>query len=230
MSRIERVTSPCPMCGGGVISIRIGMPWGDDTVAGACGRCAAENAERERAEIQRRAVAVAAEQSAAGDVDVWPGLEPFVARVMGMTRPGLIFVHGDMMSGRTTLARAWVDRSIRTMGIPASYVEADRICRMDASAYAAEVDAWQSSPRLAIDGVAQWRAGIRDWQADRFTQLLSARHRLLTLVTVPSEAALSQGGSVMVERLGEDLARRMLMMAKISGQHLRLRAEEVHGE
>ena len=25
--------------------------------------------------------------------------------VMGMTRPGLIFVHGDMMSGRTTLAR-----------------------------------------------------------------------------------------------------------------------------
>ena len=213
-----------------MVSIRIQMPWGYDTVAGECGRCATADAARERELVERRSVALASETSAAGEVDVWPGLEPYVRRAMGMARPGLILITGEMLSGRTTLARAWVERSIREARVSAVYVEADRICRMDASAYSAEADRWQTVPRLAIDGVAQWRSGIRDWQADRFAGLLAARHSLQTLITVPSEAAESRGACGLVERLGEDLARRLLMMARRSGQHMRLSTQEVLGE
>lgn len=184
--------------------------------------------DRERSEMRRRAAAMA-EASSSGVVDVWPGLAPHVDRVMTMTEPGLILVRGDMMSGRSTLARAWVERSIR-QGIPAAVVEADRLCRLEAGEYAAQADGWHAVPRLAIDGLGQSEAAMRPWQADRFSALLSARHRLLTLVTVPLEVEAKGGGDWLAGRLGVELARRALTMAKLSKQGVRLVAAEVLGE
>jgi hypothetical protein len=225
---LERVEDRCPTCGGIVVSLKVRLPWGVDDVQGTCGRCADVAALAERRAFEARALAMARAETG-GDVDVWPGLEPHVRRVMEMTNPGLILVVGDMMSGRTTLARAWVERSIRQVGVAALYLPAADVIRMQASDLPEASARWETVPRLALDGVAQWGASIPTWQADRLAQILSARHRLLTLVTVPIEAAESPGGVVLAERLGVDLARRLLMTAKASGQRVRLTSREVSG-
>jgi len=225
---LERVEDRCQTCGGIVVSLRVRMPWGVDDVQGSCGRCAEAQAVAERQAFEARALAMARAETG-GDVDVWPGLEAHVRRALDLTTPGLILVCGDMLSGRTTLARAWVEQSIRAVGVAALYLPAADVIRMQASEAQTASERWETVPRLALDGVAQWGASIPTWQADRLAQILSARHRLLTLVTVPIEAVESPGGVVLAERLGVDLARRLLMMAKASGQRIRLTSREVSG-
>lgn len=122
---------------------------------------------------------------------------------------GIRWVVGDVMSGKTTLAKAWVHAMIDA-GHPATYVDVMDILRLPAREVAGAMPP-RGIPFLALDGLLQTGVDLQPWEAARITEILSGRGDLATIVTSPY--AISNKGPV-VGMLGEALAKRAYIMTK----------------
>ena len=201
-------------CGGKVSVGRLPGLFGGEPVElrSTCRVC---EAAREKAAEDARVAEVAASLRLGAGCSapyVHPDFAPKVAKVVDWAKggnSGVYWVTGDVMSGKTTLAKAWAHAMVDA-GHPAVYVDVMDLLRKPARDVA-EAMPQRGVPFLALDGLLQAGIDLQPWEAARVTEILSGRGDLATVVTSPY--AIRGSGDVQ-RMLGEQLGRRAFMMTR----------------
>lgn len=208
-------TEQCTACGGPIIVLSLPSPWGTaTTVRGTCPQC--------EKRIQREAVSARAAaqrqdwlaECGCDEPTVYPSIRQHVQQALDVPEePGVIWVYGEMCSGRSTVAATWVRRSIVEHGARALYVDVSALARMPAQEASSLISRAADCPRIAIDGLGQSPQPLALWQVSRLVDLVTGRGNRWTLVTspyIPDTAGRLRLGAL----VGDEVPTRLAIMLR----------------
>lgn len=180
---------PCPAgCGGEIAVAMLEGLFGEGPlpVKSKCPVCEERRERAARQSAQQERLAEMRVGACCQAPYVYPSAAPRLQKVIEATHDGFIggcWILGGPMSGRTTIAKAWVHSMIES-GRAASYIDMVEFMRLPAKDVAAYL-AQRTGEHLALDGFLQNEAALQPWEIARVADLLTNRGGSVTLVTSP---------------------------------------------
>ena len=212
---MRRTKLACPTgCGGVIVEIYMPHPFGggDSRVASPCPVCEEERAKAKAANLQAQRMVEWRTSAGCERPEVWPRIAQHAlraAKALHGPKPGIVWVMGGHMAGKTTMAREWAHAAIDA-GLQGQYVDFKAVRAMQGREPHAAAHAASGVEALALDSVG---ARLAEWEQEWLNTILSGRGGRWTLIASHLDPRDAAG---MGAALGEEATQRILMLRKMA--------------